>query len=425
MTMSAGFGDIATPYPVKEWGVVWDEPGWQQHDLTGLQERFPALYPFRLENEFHEYWSLHLRQMYWVPWALSAIYVLLVLYVGPYLMRNRAPWQVGTSLRYWNLFLAVFSFLGMCRTVPHLLALLWQVGWRRLNCDPASVLYGYGASGFWTMLFVHSKYVEFVDTFFLIVRKKPVSLLHWYHHASVLLYSWHASMHETPSGIVFVAMNYTVHALMYYYYFLTASKIFPKWAHVVTKCQILQMIFGIGTTCSALAFYLGARAGSGGKAEYIVMGEEKNADIGSKNNYRCSTPPENLLFAGGIYLSYFLLFAQFYLQKYKKARTAEKEQAGKKQEAAETEMIPNVRVVNRASTVLYSSTQQGGASEMKTPILQQRIPNKYSDASSVSTCASGLGSGSETEKSPVLVRSQVSVGSSEDYTGDLNKAKQQ
>lgn len=89
--------------------------------------------------------------------------------------------QVPFSLRLWNLFLAVFSFLGMVRTMPQLLAIVGQDGWRMMNCGKASDMYGLGAAGLWTMLFVHSKYVEFVDTFFLIVRKKPVSLLHWYY----------------------------------------------------------------------------------------------------------------------------------------------------------------------------------------------------------------------------------------------------
>ncbi len=36
---------------------------------------------------------------------------------------------------------------------------------------------------------------------------------------TVLLFTWFCYTHENP-GIIFVAMNYTVHAVMYGYYYL-------------------------------------------------------------------------------------------------------------------------------------------------------------------------------------------------------------
>lgn len=43
------------------------------------------------------------------------------------------------------------------------------------------------------------------------------------------------------SGIYFVAMNYTVHAIMYFYYFLTALGYRPRWALAVTVFQLSQV----------------------------------------------------------------------------------------------------------------------------------------------------------------------------------------
>lgn len=48
------------------------------------------------------------------------------------------------------------------------------------------------AFGWWSEAFMWSKAVELGDTFFLILRKRPVIFLHWYHHVSVLLFTWHA-----------------------------------------------------------------------------------------------------------------------------------------------------------------------------------------------------------------------------------------
>lgn len=33
---------------------------------------------------------------------------------------------------------------------------------------------------------------EFGDTVFIVLRKRPLLFLHWYHHVTVLVYTWHA-----------------------------------------------------------------------------------------------------------------------------------------------------------------------------------------------------------------------------------------
>jgi hypothetical protein len=37
---------------------------------------------------------------------------------------------------------------------------------------------------------VVGRFAELIDTAFLVLRKRTVNLLHWYHHASVLYYCW-------------------------------------------------------------------------------------------------------------------------------------------------------------------------------------------------------------------------------------------
>ncbi|CAN0512742.1 unnamed protein product [Discosporangium mesarthrocarpum] len=52
---------------------------------------------------------------------------------------------------------------------------------------------------------------ELGDTFFIVLRKKPLIFLHWYHHVTVLLYCWHSYYEQTTYGLYFICMNYTVH----------------------------------------------------------------------------------------------------------------------------------------------------------------------------------------------------------------------
>ena len=73
---------------------------------------------------------------------------------------------------------------------------------------------------------------------------KPVRFLQCYHHITVLLYCWNSYVTESAAGLYFVAMNYSVHAIMYFYFFAMTAKIVPKWfpAQIITFFQISQMI---------------------------------------------------------------------------------------------------------------------------------------------------------------------------------------
>ena len=95
---------------------------------------------------------------------------------------------------------------------------------------------------------------ELIDTAFLVCNKKPVIFLHWYHHATVLLYCWHSYATRSSAGLYFVAMNYGVHALMYAYFALTALGGKPAWGAIVTVLQISQMFVGMGV-CAAVFIY--------------------------------------------------------------------------------------------------------------------------------------------------------------------------
>ena len=50
------------------------------------------------------------------------------------------------------------------------------------------------------------------------LAKRRLIFLHWWHHATVLLYCWHSYGTQIATGLWFATMNYFVHALMYAYY---------------------------------------------------------------------------------------------------------------------------------------------------------------------------------------------------------------
>lgn len=153
---------------------------------------------------------------------------LIFCYFGSKIMESRKPFGLNYLLALWNFSLSLFSFMGMFRTVPYLIAELLTLSYRETICLNALNTYGNGPVGFWTLLFILSKFPELIDTVFIVIRKRPLIFLHWYHHVTVLLYCWHAYCVMAGSGIWFVAMNYSVHAIMYFYFMMQALKCVPK-----------------------------------------------------------------------------------------------------------------------------------------------------------------------------------------------------
>lgn len=147
---------------------------------------------------------------------------------------------------------------------------------------------------------------ELFDTFFLVVQKKPVIFLHWYHHITVLLYCWHSYVTLSPTGIFFSVMNYFVHACMYGYYFImsipSSKKNKPTWLNpfLITILQISQMFVGIFVTI--LGFY------------YSRQQPPQIDDTFSATT--CAVRTENNIAAFIMYGSYLLLFVQFFIERY-------------------------------------------------------------------------------------------------------------
>lgn len=142
--------------------------------------------------------------------TLSFLYAVSI-YAGKKWMSKRNEFDLRRPLTVWNAGLAIFSILGMIRFLPEFIASLYYHGFEYSACVSS---YAQGVTGFWTQMFAISKVVEFFDTAFIVLRKRPLIFLHWYHHITVLLYTWHAYKDHTAAGRWFITMNYTVHAFM-------------------------------------------------------------------------------------------------------------------------------------------------------------------------------------------------------------------
>lgn len=278
--------------------------------LFSLEAEFPSLSPFYFswEKSFDPISVLFFsRRYYWLTPCAAALYLLFI-YIGPRIMASRPAYDLRTPLRYWNLFLAIFSFWGTARIVPHLVLMIAKTGFSATLCIPPVWTFGSGAAGLWTVFFVYSKYLELIDTVFIVLRKRKLSFLHWYHHATVLLFTWDAFVVEQPPGIYFCAMNYTVHAIMYFYYYLAAAmKKPPKWGMIVTGLQIAQMFAGVFLTLISLCYAYAY--------PFLWHTTAENA-LRPFDAPGCYVDRRNLIGSIAMYSTYLYLFAAFFWERY-------------------------------------------------------------------------------------------------------------
>lgn len=76
-----------------------------------------------------------------VPVAACVLYGVFIC-VGQYAMRNRASWNWRRTMAFWNLGLSVFSWIGMARTLPHLLHNLYYMSPRDNLCMDRKYYHG-------------------------------------------------------------------------------------------------------------------------------------------------------------------------------------------------------------------------------------------------------------------------------------------
>lgn len=228
-----------------------------------------------------------------VPVLATALYLFFIFTVPEILKK---PLPLKTSFALWNLFLSVFSIMGVTRIVPHLLRTLHKEGFEYTVCHDPMEWYSKGPVGLWMAFFVYSKIPELMDTVFLVLRKKEVIFLHWFHHVTVLLYCWHAFHTTVAPGLWFAAMNFSVHSVMYFYFFMTNIgyyKLMQPIAPFITTIQILQMIGGL-----------------------ICLGYVAHAQIISGRFEQCKVNPANWKLGLMMYFSYFVLFSVLFMGKY-------------------------------------------------------------------------------------------------------------
>ena len=233
--------------------------------------------------------SDHLTKYLPVPPVLCVAYLVLV-FCGRRWMKDKPAFDLRNLLTVWNSVLAAFSITGFLVTFP---AIIEQIKMKRdVDAVCTSLVEERPWLAFWCFVFVYSKIVEFGDTFFIVLRKTPLNFIHWYHHITVLMYSWHGLATRNTGGHWFSCMNFGVHSVMYSYYMFKAMgfKISGSVAKAITILQLAQFAAGLTLILTGVRTRL--------------MG------------HSCGMNDVHLTTGLIMYGSYFILFVNFFYQRY-------------------------------------------------------------------------------------------------------------
>lgn len=258
-----------------------------------MMERFQANYDYlftdlrdpRTDNMF-------LMSSPWPVLASCMVYYYIIRVAGPRFMKDRPPYDIQKVMIVYNFFQTFFSLW-----IFMMGAGFWLTGKYNWLCQPVD--YSDTEDGWAALImtwwYFFSKYVDYLDSLFFVLRKKwgHLSTLHVVHHGIMPFTAWWGVKYVGGGHTTFCGfLNMGVHVVMYFYYLMSACgpevQKYLWWKKYLTTMQLAQFVTFFLHACLPLVL---TDCGFPKVFSYIII------------------------FHGGMF---FLLFLNFYRQAYLK-----------------------------------------------------------------------------------------------------------
>ncbi|KAI8085369.1 fatty acid elongase [Thamnidium elegans] len=165
-----------------------------------------------------------------------------IIFGGRALMNNNKPLPCKFFFQIHNVLLTLVSGALLALLFEQLFPQLYRHGFYYAICSEDA----------WTSkleLIYYLNYLvkwwELVDTGFLVIKKKKLEFLHYFHHSMTMALCYTQLVGKTTVSWVPIILNLTVHVFMYYYYFRTATGAKIWWKKYLTSLQITQFVIDL------------------------------------------------------------------------------------------------------------------------------------------------------------------------------------
>eukprot|EP01114_Cavostelium_apophysatum_P019906 TRINITY_DN653_c0_g1_i1.p1 TRINITY_DN653_c0_g1~~TRINITY_DN653_c0_g1_i1.p1 ORF type:complete len:295 (+),score=60.71 TRINITY_DN653_c0_g1_i1:151-1035(+) len=242
-----------------------------------------------------------------IPVFMSLFY-LATLFTLQVWMKNKKPFVLKSFTFVHNVILTVLSlamFVGT--TYGAILKYRAQGFWAGLVCEQEAEPIR-GPLYYWSYIFYLSKFYELIDSYLLVLKKKPLIFLHVFHHFVMPYVCW-AGLEGKWCMALWTSSfwNSFVHIIMYYYYSVSTLGYSPWWKKYLTGLQIYQFVSGVLYTWVFFFYYF--------------------QDIKITNEYPfvtfrpgCTGELWAVVGMFAVNCSFLVLFSQFYVQSYRTPR---------------------------------------------------------------------------------------------------------